>query len=67
MGFQVREATRERPMQTLIDICNNKGERAGEGWKPGLSFLVLREFMCSPAGEVRKAHLRGQGRLETLM
>lgn len=67
MRFQEREATRVRPMQTLIDICNHKGERAGVGWRPGLSFPVLKESMCSPAGEARKAYLRGEGRLETLM
>lgn len=25
----------------------------GEGWRPGLGFSVLEEFMCSPAGDFR--------------
>lgn len=41
-------------MQTLTDIWNNKGEMAGEGWRPGLGFAVFEEYMSNPAGGVER-------------
>lgn len=55
-----------RPVQTPVDIWNNKGEKVGEEWKLGLGFAVLGEFMSHPAGDLRREYFRAGSRLEIL-
>lgn len=33
---------------------SDKGEMAGEGWRPGLGFAMFEEFMSNPVGDVER-------------